>query len=105
MSEMEQHPLRRWRLSQDPALTLDAAAAGVGTFRGTWYDWETGRRIPDRSYMPKLYRYTRGAITPNDFYDLPDLATGNLPLEAPEAPAAAPLLDGIDAGEFQDVAA
>ena|SRR5438874_328699 len=89
------HPLRKWRLEQ--GLTLDAAAAGVGSFRGTWYDWETGRRIPDREYMPKVYRFTGGAVTPNEFYDLPDLETPELPLGA----APTPLFDprGEDDGE------
>ncbi|HEY0149873.1 MAG TPA: helix-turn-helix transcriptional regulator [Allosphingosinicella sp.] len=96
------HPLRAWRLSQEPKLTLDAAAAGVGTFRGTWYDWETGRRIPDRSYMAKLYRYTGGAVTPNDFYELPDLGTLSLDLREP-APSA-PLLDAVAATKLEHAA-
>ncbi|MDP9412680.1 MAG: helix-turn-helix transcriptional regulator [Pseudomonadota bacterium] len=65
------HPLRKWRLERN--YTLDAAAAGVGTFRGTWYDWEVGRRVPSPAFMVAIYRFTEGAIEPNDFYDLPDL--------------------------------
>lgn len=95
MADDPPHPLRKWRLEQ--GLTLDAAAAGVGSFRGTWYDWETGRRIPDREYMPKVYRFTRGAVQPNDFYDLPDLDQPALPLG--DAPA--PLFDGIADAEAQ----
>jgi transcriptional regulator with XRE-family HTH domain len=88
------HPLRDWRRRQQPRLTMDAAASAVGTTRQTWYDWEIGRRIPDRSYMPKIYRFTRGAVTANDFYfpyGLPDLDQPSLPLG--EAAAPAPLLE------------
>lgn len=86
------HPLRKWRLGQAPRLTLDAAAALVGTVRAVWYDWEIGRRIPDRTFMPRIYRATRGEVTPTDFYDLPDLETAELPLAL--APAPVPLFDG-----------
>lgn len=84
------HPLRKWRLGQQ--LTLDAAAAGVGTFRGTWYDWEIGRRIPDREYMPRVCRFCRYEVMPNDFYfphGLPEPHQIELPL--PDAPT--PLFD------------
>lgn len=86
------HPLRKWRLEQ--GFTLDAAAAGVGSVRSTWHDWETGRRIPDRDAMPRLYAFTRGVIDANSFHfpdGLPDLETPELPLS--EGPA--PLLDSL----------
>jgi hypothetical protein len=79
MIDVPIHALRRWRLSQ--GLTLDAAAAGVGTFRGTWNDWETGRRIPDRNYMPKVWAFTKFAVEPNDFYIRPDPHQRALPLD------------------------
>ncbi len=84
MSGDRSHPLRQWRLERD--YTLDAAAAGVGTVRQVWYDWEGGRRIPSREFMAAIYRFTRGAVTPNDFYDLPDLETGSLALDDEPAP-------------------
>jgi transcriptional regulator with XRE-family HTH domain len=83
MDDVVVHPLRAWRLEQ--GYTLDAAAAGVGTVRSTWCDWESGRRIPDRSTMPKVFAFTRGAVTPNDFYDLPDLAHAQPELPIPDA--------------------
>jgi hypothetical protein len=89
----EIHPLRAWREEQVPRMTLDAAAAGVGTTRQTWYDWESGRRIPDRRYMPRLYSLTRGAVVPNDFYELPPLGQMTLPFAVPDAP----LLDHANA--------
>lgn len=98
MVEAPLHPLRRWRLSQ--GLTLDAAAAGVGTYRGTWNDWETGRRIPDRNYMPKVWAFTRFAVEPNDFFQRPDPHQEALPLEADAAfdlpPRPAPLLAAVE---------
>ncbi len=81
------HPLRQWRLDQ--GLTLDAAGAGVGTFRSTWYDWEIGRRIPDRTYMPKIYLFTRGEIDANSFHfpnGFPDLHQAALPFDGGDAP-------------------
>lgn len=101
MTEQPVHPLRKWRVEQ--GLTLDAAAAGVGTFRGTWFDWEVGRRIPDREYMQKVHRFTRGAVDANAFHwpnGLPDLGQGELPLP----PSPAPLLDRIDDAQDEDAA-
>lgn len=53
---------------------------------------ERAGQIPDRGLMVRIYRETRGAVTPNDFYDLPDLDTAELPFDADE-PGAAPLLE------------
>jgi transcriptional regulator with XRE-family HTH domain len=41
-------------------------------------------RMPRRDMMVKIYRVTRGAVAPNDFYDLPDLSEVQLalPIEA-----------------------
>lgn len=82
------HPLRAWRLRE--GYTLDAAAAGVETVRSTWHDWETGRRLPgDRETYDRLYRFSRGAITPNLMifpYGLPPIGQMPLPFEAPPAP-------------------
>lgn len=86
------HPLRVWRKTE--GLTLDAAAAGVGTFRQTWLDWETERRIPNRIYMPRIYAFTRGAITADTMHfprGYPDINTPMLPLHS-EA-ASTPLFD------------
>jgi hypothetical protein len=65
------HPLRAWREGQLPKLTLDAAAAAVGTVRQVWFDWERGRRIPSARFMTAIWRFTRGEVVPNDFYELP----------------------------------
>jgi hypothetical protein len=79
------HPLRAWRLRE--GYTLDAAAAGVDTVRSTWYDWETGRRLPgDRDTFSKLYRFTKGEITPDRMIfpnGYPVTGQMTLPLEVP----------------------
>lgn len=97
------HPLRVWREGQAPKLTLDAAAAAVGTVRQVWWDWERGRRIPSQRFMAAIWKFTAGAIAPNDFYDLPPI--GQMPLPFGAAPA--PLLDYADAavGDGHDAAA
>lgn len=89
------HPLRAWREAQAPDMTLDAAAAGVGTVRQVWWDWESGRRIPNRTFMARIYELTRGAVSPNDFYDLPPL--GQLPLPLNDQNEAPSLFDAADA--------
>jgi hypothetical protein len=85
------HPLRKWREYQLPSMTLDAAAAEVGTVRQVWFDWERGRRIPNRTFMARIYKLTRGAVSPNHFYDLPPIGQLELPIE----PQPAPLFDAI----------
>jgi hypothetical protein len=99
------HPLRAWRLRE--GYTLDAAAAGVDTVRSTWFDWETGRRLPgDRDTYERLYRFTKGEITANAMifpFGFP--AIGQMALPFGEAPA--PLLDHANAavGDGDDEAA
>lgn len=61
------HPLRQWRISK--GLTLQAAAALVGTSRHVWSDWERERRRPDRFFMPKVRAAT--GLSADVFY--PDL--------------------------------
>lgn len=39
--------------------------------------WCTGRSMPTRSDMLRIYRWTNGEVQPNDFYDLPDLAVAS----------------------------
>ena len=32
--------------------------------------WVTGERIPTPDNMQKIFAYTNGEVTPNDFYDI-----------------------------------
>lgn len=51
-----------------------------------------GGQIPRRDWMLKIYRLTRGAVTPDDFYDLPPIDQLDLPIDPPPAP----LLEGVE---------
>lgn len=68
--------MRTWRLSQlrnGRPMTLEAAATMIGVTRSAWNDWEKGKRTPAHALMIELYSLTGGSVTPNDFYELPDL--------------------------------
>lgn len=80
------HPLRTWREAQLPRLTLDAAAAAVGTVRQVWYDWERGRRIPTSRFMTAIFKFTAGEVRPDHFYDLPPIGQMALPFAVPPTP-------------------
>ena len=65
--------LRRWRESERK--TQDWCAKRVGTFRQVWSDWERGRRVPNREFMPKVVALTGGKVVAGDFYtELEDAA-------------------------------
>lgn len=70
------HPLEKWRRSQvvnGKPMTMEHAAGLLGVSRAAWNDWEKRKRIPGHATMTEIYSLTEGAVTPNDFYDLPDL--------------------------------
>jgi transcriptional regulator with XRE-family HTH domain len=43
-------------------------------------------QIPGRGWMLKIHQLTRGAVTPNDFYDLPPIGQLELPIETAGEP-------------------
>jgi transcriptional regulator with XRE-family HTH domain len=43
-------------------------------------------QIPGPEWMIKIYRLTKGDVSPNDFYDLPERGQFELPLEPTPAP-------------------
>jgi len=64
--------LRDWRYHRK--LSFDAAAKAVGASNGSLFrKWERGLQIPRPEQMVNIYLATHGAVTPNDFYDLPSL--------------------------------
>jgi len=69
MSQSPPSPLRRWRLQEQ--LSVANAAARVPIARQTWHSWERGQTIPPKPLMQRLFEMTGGAVTANDFYDLP----------------------------------
>ena len=62
--------LKAWRQEQGYSTTRLGALLGVGD--ATISRYERGRRLPEPAIMVKLYVLSRGAVQPNDFYDLPD---------------------------------
>lgn len=60
------HPLKKWRLSK--GFTLEKAAALVGTSRQVWFGWESGRRRPSPTFMPKVRAATDGQVSADDFF-------------------------------------
>lgn len=49
------------------------AATGGATNANCIWRWENGVNIPNRREMVALYLLSGGRVTPNDFYDLPEL--------------------------------
>lgn len=64
--------LRRWRLSQGK--TQGECASEIGTSRQVWSDYERGRRIPNRHFMPLIVKLTGGEVQAGDFYPQLDRA-------------------------------
>lgn len=60
------NPLRKWRENQGKS--QGECASQIGTSRQVWSDWERGRRVPNREFMPKVVKLTGGAVTAGDFY-------------------------------------
>ncbi|MBO9380287.1 helix-turn-helix domain-containing protein [Sphingomonas histidinilytica] len=58
------HPLRTARMAK--GLTLQKAADKVGCTKTAWCDWELGKRVPNRTFMPRVCGLT--GLQPNDFY-------------------------------------
>lgn len=65
--------LADWRKSQE--MTQEAVASELGIERLSIARYEAGRRLPAPAVMIELYRLSKGAVQPNDFYDLPTLAS------------------------------
>lgn len=63
--------LKAWQREQ--GLTDAEAGAFFGVTRMTWMRWKAGTMIPGPAVMLELF--TQAISEPNDFYDLPDLAT------------------------------
>jgi transcriptional regulator with XRE-family HTH domain len=87
--------LSKWRI--DKGLTQRQLADELGCTQTAISLIERGTDQPDsiiprRDLMLKIFRFTKGEVTPNDFYDLPALDQLDLPIGEP---AAAPLFEGV----------
>ncbi len=68
--------LSKWLSDQGLTFAAFGRLIGTGTSNVRRYCLPPGhsqRRIPDEARMVAIYRATRGAVTPSDFYDLPPL--------------------------------
>jgi transcriptional regulator with XRE-family HTH domain len=64
---------KEWRERNN--CSLERCAELFGAANGSVISrYERGIRIPNREHMRRIYVQTRGAVDPNSFYDLPDLA-------------------------------
>lgn len=70
MEAKPESKLLRWR--KNSGLKIKDILVRVGCSRPTWHSWETGSNIPSPSFMPVVVSLTEGAVTANDFYDLPE---------------------------------
>lgn len=55
--------LKKWRESQEPKLSFDAAGARVGVSGSAWFDWENGNKVPTVDLAEDLEGVTGGAVT------------------------------------------
>lgn len=60
--------------------TYSAFGRMIGTKHSAVHRWTTGKRRPSGPVMVEIIRVTKGAVTPNDFFDLPgDLEQASMP--------------------------
>jgi DNA-binding XRE family transcriptional regulator len=72
MAKQSHSKMQAWR--REHRLTQAAAANIVGATRQQWWRWENGTEVPGAAYLIELHR--EGIASPNDFYDLPEWASG-----------------------------
>ncbi len=63
--------LESWRIKE--GLSIQDLAERIGESYETTRRYITGCRRPQAAQMTKIYVVTGGAVTPNDFHELPDL--------------------------------
>lgn len=61
--------LKDWRKANN--VTLDQMAVELNVTQSTIVRWENGSRDPDALAKQRIFIVTRGAVEPNDFYDVP----------------------------------
>ena len=49
--------------------TIAGVARDLGLTHCVVRVWVAGEKIPSKENMQKIVAYTKGAVTPNDFYD------------------------------------
>lgn len=64
--------LREWR--ETTGKSGESVALRFGVSPSLWSRWERGTHVPRPKYLQQIFGLTEGAVQPNDFVDLPDLA-------------------------------
>jgi transcriptional regulator with XRE-family HTH domain len=91
--------LAEWRKQQGWKQEELASALGCTQPFISEIERATAPKIPGRCWMLKIWQLTRGAVAPNDFYDLPPIGQLELPIEDGAEPG---LFDAAQAdGEHQ----
>ena len=54
-----------------PGIDRQGFAEKLGVHPDTLYKWERGDRRPRKEFMALISEATEGAVSPNDFFDLP----------------------------------
>ncbi len=57
---------------RDNCLTIESMSEACDINYTTFVKWAYEKRIPSKNYMRKIYKVTKGKVSPNDFYDLED---------------------------------
>lgn len=54
-------------------IAVSDAANALGVTHQAVYAWMNGRRLPSSGMMAKIFNWSNQQVTPNDFYDLPQV--------------------------------
>lgn len=68
-------------VKQIAEVSISEAARQLGEHRETVRLWVEEKSIPRKEQMSKIFLWSAGAVTPNDFYPLPDLALAGAELD------------------------
>ena len=63
--------LREYRRSL--GMSQAQVAAAIGAAQPDIASWEVGRRLPRPEAIAAIFEWSKGAVTPSDFYELPTL--------------------------------
>lgn len=84
--------------------TPDSFALAMGRERTGIYRILAGKRMPREDLIKKIYVFTGGAVDPNSFYDLPELAN-TVPRATAQPECASEILRDTGPGAPQSEAA
>jgi transcriptional regulator with XRE-family HTH domain len=89
--------LADWRKEQGYTQQQLADQLGVNQSAVSYWERSLNPYLPQPDAMRRIFALTRGAVSPNDFYDLPPIGQAELPDLAPDD--SAPLLAEAGLGQ------